>query len=94
MDCVALKLDNDVLKDQYRCDVTESFVILDRNVCIKMYGLSMYNCNPLLAGKKGEYCKVDAISDDLDEVLRIRDLVFEMDVYPAHLRNIIEDMMC
>ena len=94
MDCLALKLDSDVLKDNYKCEITESLVILDKDVCIKMYGLNMYNRNPFLANQQGEYCRVDAISDDLDEVIRIRELIRELDVYPVHLKDIIEDMMC
>jgi len=54
----------------------------------------MYNRNPFLAKQSGEYCRIDAISDDLDEVMHIRDLIEEMDVYPVHLKDIIEDMMC
>ncbi len=94
MGCVALKLDNDAVKDHYNCEITESFVILEKNVCVKMYGLNMYNRDPFLAKKRGEYCRVDAVTDDLDEILRIRRLVLEMDVYPVHLNDVIEDMMC
>lgn len=93
MDCVALKLDIDSLKDHYKCEITESLVILDRNVCAKMYGLIMYNTDPYLARQDGEYCRIDAISDELDVVLRIKELVEELDVYPIHLKDIIEDMM-
>ncbi len=94
MDSVALKLAYDAQKNHYKCEITESMVILDSNVCVKMYGLNMYNRNPFLAKQSGEYCRIDAISDDLDEVMHIRDLIEEMDVYPVHLKDIIEDMMC
>ena len=92
MNCIALKLNTDPLGDRYRCEITESWVILDKNVCVKTFGLNMYNADPALAKRSGEYCRVDAISEDLDMVLRIKELIMELEVYPVHLRDIVEDM--
>ncbi len=77
----------------YRCEVTESVMILDSGVYAKLYGLYLYNRDPLLAKQRGEYSRVDGISPDYDEVLRLRDLIEELDVYPVHLAEIVEDYL-
>ncbi len=78
---------------RYRCEITESVMILESGVYAKLYGLYLYNSDPFLARQRGEYCRVDGISPDRDEVLRLKELIEELDVYPVHLADIVEDYL-
>ncbi len=91
MRSTALKMDPNVLTERYKCDITESWVIVEGGMCVKMYGLHLYNECPFLAKQKGESCRVDNISDEYEEVCALKRVIEEMDVYPVHLKDILED---
>lgn len=89
----ALKPEFFEAEERYECFITETYLIPEGGVCIKMYGLYMHNADPLRACKKGESGRVDCITDSYEEVLKLKRLIDELDVYPVHLENIVEDMM-
>ncbi len=89
----ATNLSRALLKDQYVCEMTESMTIIESGICIKLYGLVLHNTSPYLSEKEGEYCRVDGISEDYQSVLRLKNLIEELEVYPVHLREIVEDFL-
>ena len=80
-------------KDTYICEITTKKVSIDETGIITVYGINMYNRNKNLSELENEHCCVDDISDDLEKVKRLRGLLIECDVYPVHLKEIVEDFL-
>ncbi|GEM_PF-4698573 len=81
------------MKDRYKCTITETLVVIESGVCVKTYGLYLYNESPFLARLQGESCRIDDITESYDQALRLKELVEEMDIYPVHLRDVVEDFL-
>lgn len=77
----------------YQCDVTETVRLTEDLRVIKVYGLSLYNRKPWLAGRSGESCRIDDISEDRCQVQHLKELIDEEGLYPVHLRDVIEDYL-
>lgn len=78
---------------KYRCRITESLTVVESGVCVITYGLYLRHRDPLIAQQMGEEEWVDAISTSYEEVLTLKQLIEEMDVYPCHLKDVIEDYL-
>lgn len=89
----ACAVGTDTIKDAYRCEITESLTIIESGVCIRLYGLNLYNVCPYRAAVPGESCRIDGITPDYDALLQLKTLIEELDVYPIHLREIVEDFL-
>lgn len=81
------------LNNTYICEVTKTTVSIEDAGDITVYGINMYNSNKELANLPGEYCCIEDISDDFEKVKHLCDCLIELNVYPVHLKNIIEDFL-
>ena len=86
---------NSVEKDKsvYVCEITESLFTAEETGTITVYGIKLYNRDPDCAKHKGEYCEINDISDDIEKVKELKELIEELDVYPVHLFDIVEDYL-
>lgn len=80
-----------VNRSPYRCSITETWVVVESGVCVKTYGLLLRHRDPLMAQQEGESCRVEDVSPSYEEVLALKEVIEEMDVYPVHLINVLED---
>lgn len=77
----------------YVCKIVESTVFIEEMGNVIVYGINMYNSNKELAELDGEHCCIEDISEDFEKVERLRKLLVEYDVYPVHLKDIVEDFL-
>lgn len=81
------------LKSTYICEMTENNMFVEDTGNITVYGINMYNRDSSIAGLDGEHCCIEGISDDIEKVRRLCEMIMEYDVYPVHLKDIVEDML-
>ena len=80
-------------KDTYIYEVTECETFIEETGKITTYGIQIYNSDKTLANQKNESCRVDNISNDHNEILKLKDIMEELELYPIHLRDVIEDYL-
>lgn len=80
-------------EDIYKCDITISLEYVEERGYITSYGINLYNINPSLAAIKGESCRIDCISEDLEKVIYLQELINETKLYPVHLMDVVEDWL-
>lgn len=90
---VAQSIEENFSQDKYICEVVSTYITLDNNHITKVYGLYLYNSLPYKAHQKNEFCMIADISCDVTEVLNLKSLIEELNVFPVHLRDIVEDYL-
>lgn len=88
-----MKLYHTVSKSTYIYEITESREKIDGHGITDVYGISIYNRHRELAEKAGEYCRIDGISPDYDRIRQLKELLEEMELFPIHLRDVVEDFL-
>ena len=81
------------LKSTYICEITENNMFFEETGNITVYGINMYNRNRKIAGLDGEHYRIEDISEDIEKVRGLCYMLMKYDVYPAHLKDIVEDML-
>lgn len=81
------------MKDNYIYEITESEEFVEETGTIISYGIKIYNSDRELAKQKNEYCCVDNISPDYKEIVNLKNLMEELELYPIHLRDVVEDFI-
>lgn len=81
------------LKSTYTCEMTENIIFIEGTGNVTVYGINMYNRDSSVAMLDGEHCRIDDISDDIEKVKTLCEMIKEYDVYPVHLKDIVEDML-
>lgn len=82
------------LDGTYICEITENNMFIEETGNITVYGINMYNRDSNIAKLDGEHCRIDDISYDIEKVRLLCELIVKCDVFPVHLRDIVEDMLC
>lgn len=77
----------------YIYEVTENVELLENAGIMTVYGIEIRNANPLLAQNDGEYACIDNISPVYEDVKHLKDLMEELELYPVHLQNVVEDFL-
>ena len=77
----------------YCCDIISSEQFVDERGNVRLYGLALYNKQPQTALIEGENSRVDGITESYEEVLRLKLLIDELQLYPVHLRDVVEDYL-
>lgn len=86
-------ISSDEKENKYICEITRKKVFIEDTGNITVYGINMYNRNENLAMLENEHCCIDDISEDLKTVEKLVSLLTECDVYPVHLKDIVEDFI-
>ena len=82
-----------IMKDTYVYEITESETFVEETGKIISYGITIYNSDRELAKHKNESCRVDNISPDHNKILKLKDIMEELELYPIHLRDVVEDFL-
>lgn len=77
----------------YLYEITKSKILIDEQGIITVYGIRICNTNPKLAEKDGEHCLIDDISPNYNQVRRLKELIEEMELFPVHLHDVVEDFL-
>lgn len=80
-------------ENSYICEIIQSEVTIEEIGSITVYGLKLYNRNPDMAKLDGEYCAIEDICEDMEAVKHLQKLIQELDVYPVHLYDVVEDFI-
>ncbi len=89
----AYQWDYAMQEDRYLCEITRTTMILEDKRWIDLYGLRLYNVIPHKTVQDGEAVRVDGITDSLEEIGKLKQLIDELGVYPVHLKEIVEDYL-
>ena len=77
----------------YICKIISKNLFVEKTGNITVYGINMYNRDEKLAMDENEHCCIEDISEDFKKVYKLRELLVECDVYPIHLKDIVEDFL-
>lgn len=77
----------------YCCDIVCSEIYIEDHGNTAVYGLSLYNADPVIALQKGESCTVLNISDDIKKVLRLKEMAEKYQLFPVHLKDLADDFL-
>ncbi|MDD6488786.1 MAG: DUF6514 family protein [Clostridia bacterium] len=80
-------------KNTYVCEITENNVFIEDTGNVTVYGINMYNRDSSIAKLDGEHCCIEDISDNIEQVRNLREMLVEYNIYPVHLKDIVEDML-
>lgn len=80
-------------KSTYVCEITENNMFIEETGDVTVYGINMYNRDSSTAKLEGEHCRIDNISDDIEKVRTLCEMIEECDVYPVHLKDVVEDIL-
>ena len=58
---------------------------------IMSYGIKICNSDKELAKQKNEYCRIDNISPDRNKIIEFKKLLEDLELYPIHLLDVVED---
>ena len=83
---------NTISKSTYIYEITESRERINGKVIVT-YGISIDNRHRELAEKDGEHCRIDGISPDYEKVKQLKALIEEMELFPVHLHDVVEDFL-
>ncbi len=78
----------------YTYEITKTQEYVEEVGMTEVYGIQISNANQKLARKKGESCRIDGISPVYREIEQFRALLEEMELYPVHLKDVVEDFLC
>ena len=81
------------MKKAYIYEITESEEFVEEIGKIMSYGIKICNSDKELAKQKNECCRIDNISPDRDKIIEFKKLVEELELYPIHLPNVVEDFL-
>lgn len=87
------ELSINISENAYCCEITCSDQFIDDRGLVRLYGLVLYNKQPWNASAEGESSRVDGISESYDEVLHLKMLIDELQLYPVHLWDVVEDYL-
>ncbi len=79
--------------DEYICEIIKNAVFIEDTGFICVYGINMYNSNPVLAKADGEHCRIEGISENLEKVQKLVNRIIKYNIYPIHLKDIVEDFL-
>ena len=81
------------MKKAYIYEITESEEFVEEIGKIISYGIKICNSDKELAKLENESCHIDNISPDRDKIIEFKKLVEELELYPIHLPNVVEDFL-
>ena len=80
-------------KDIYVYEITEGEESIEETGKMMTYGIEIYNSDQTLAKQKNESCCIDNISTDYKKILKLKNLMEELELYPIHLHDVVEDFL-
>ena len=81
------------MKSIYIYEITESEEFVEETGKITSYGIQIYNSDRELAKQKNESCRIENISPDRNKIVEFKKLVEELELYPIHLPDAVEDFL-
>ena len=81
------------IESVYCCDIVCSEIYIEDQGNITVYGLYLHNADPMLASQKGESCTVENISEDIEKVKALKEIVEKYQLFPVHLKDFIDDFL-
>ena len=81
------------MKNTYIYEITESEEFVEETGKITSYGIHIYNSDRELAKQKNESCRIENISPDRNKIVEFKKLVEELELYPIHLPDAVEDFL-
>ena len=81
------------MKSIYIYEITESEEFVEETGKITSYGIKICNSDRELAKQKNESCCIENISPDRNKIVEFKKLVEELELYPIHLPDAVEDFL-